>query len=163
MGLKCCSERDTELMVTKQYKNSSDCECENVLAWLTGRVEINWVFQPCTLHLYVFWVFPASHDEYTALESSQWNVSLVETWIPRPIELCDVSSGYVVACPLLFFPSARVNWCNCASVVIFSNSVVINSLSSFSVPFSVISLLRIARCKSLLSVGVVEQVVHQRH
>ena len=31
------------------------------------------------------------------------------TWIPRPIELCDVSSGYV-ACPLLlFFPSARVN------------------------------------------------------
>ena len=28
-----------------------------------------------------------------------------------------------------------MNWCSCASVVIFSNSVVINSLSSFSVPF----------------------------
>ena len=55
-----------------------------------------------------------------------------------------------------FFPSARVNWCSCASVVIFSNSVVINSLSSFSVPFSVISMLRSARCMSLLSVGVVE-------
>ena len=53
-------------------------------------------------------------------------------------------------------PSARVNWCSCASVVIFSNSVVINPLSSFSVPFSVISVLRSARCMSLLSVGVVE-------
>ena len=50
--------------------------------------------------------------------------------------------------------SARVNWCRCPSVVI--NSVVINSLSSFSVPFSVISMLRDARCMSLLSVGVVE-------
>ena len=49
-----------------------------------------------------------------------------------------------------------MNWYSCASVVIFSNSVVINSLSSFSVPFSVISLLRSARCMSLLSVGVVE-------
>ena len=57
---------------------------------------------------------------------------------------------------MLFFPSARVNLCSCASVVIFSNSVVINSLSSFSVPFSVISVLRSARCLSLLSVGVVE-------
>ena len=55
-----------------------------------------------------------------------------------------------------FFSSACVNWCSCASVVIFSNSVVINSLSSFSVPFSVISMLRSARCMSLLSVGVVE-------
>ena len=49
-----------------------------------------------------------------------------------------------------------MNWCSCASVEIFSNSVVINSLSSFSVPFSVMSMLRSARCMSLLSVGVVE-------
>ena len=56
----------------------------------------------------------------------------------------------------VFFFLARVNWCSCASVVIFSNSVVINSLSSFPVPFSVISMLRSARCMSLLSVGVVE-------
>ena len=79
---------------------------------------------------------------------------LVETWVLFPIELCDVTSGRVAG--LLFFSSARVNWCSCASVVIFSNSVVINSLSSFSVPFSVISMLRGARCMSLLSVGVVE-------
>ena len=58
--------------------------------------------------------------------------------------------------PVDVFPSARVNWCSCASFVIFSNSVVINSLSSFSVPFSVISMLRGARSMSLLSVGVVE-------
>ena len=80
---------------------------------------------------------------------------LVETWVLCPIELCDVSSGRVAGL-LLFFPSARVNWCSCASVVIFSNSVVINSLSGFSVPFSVISMLCGARCMSLLSVGVVE-------
>ena len=61
-------------------------------------------------------------------------------------------------CGLSFvvFPSARVNWCSCASVVIFSNSVVVISLSSLSVPFSVINMLRSARCMSLLSVGVVE-------
>ena len=45
----------------------------------------------------------------------------------------------------------------------FSNSVVINSLSSFSVPFSVISVLRSARCMRLLSVGVVEQVDPHGH
>ena len=33
----------------------------------------------------------------------------------------------------------------------------------FSLPFSVISVLRSARCMSLLSAGVVEQVVPQRH
>ena len=27
------------------------------------------------------------------------------TWIPRPVELCDASSGYV-ACPVLFFQHA---------------------------------------------------------
>ena len=80
---------------------------------------------------------------------------LVENCVLRPIELCEVSSGRVAGL-LLFFPSARVNWCSCESVVIFSNSVVINSLSSFSVPFSLISMLRGARCMNLLSVGVVE-------
>ena len=54
------------------------------------------------------------------------------------------------------FSSARLYWCSCASVVIFSSSVVVNSLSGFSVPFSVISMLHSARCMSLLSVGVVE-------
>ena len=49
-----------------------------------------------------------------------------------------------------------MNWCGSASVVIFSNSVAINLLSSFSVAFSVISVLRSARCMSLLSVAVVE-------
>ena len=64
---------------------------------------------------------------------------------------------------LLFFFSTLAYWCSCASVVIFSNSVVVNSLSSFSVPFSVISMLHSARCMSLLSVGVVEQVDHLGH
>ena len=57
---------------------------------------------------------------------------------------------------LLFFSSARLYCCSCASVVIFSSSVVVNSLSGFPVPFSVISMLHSARCMSLLSVGVVE-------
>ena len=56
-----------------------------------------------------------------------------------------------------------MNWCSFASVEIFSNSVQISSLSSFSVPFSAISMLRSARCMSLLSVGVVEQVDHLIH
>ena len=59
--------------------------------------------------------------------------------------------------------SARVNRCSCASVVIFSNSVVIKFIVQFSVPFSVISVVRSARCMSLISVGVIEQVAHQRH
>ena len=58
---------------------------------------------------------------------------------------------WYVASPLLFF--LQHAW-------IFSNSVVINLLSSFSVPFSVISVLRSARRMSLLSVGVVEKVEH---
>ena len=36
MGLRCCSERDKELMVTTHYKNGSDCECKSVFAWLRG-------------------------------------------------------------------------------------------------------------------------------
>ena len=44
------------------------------------------------------------------------------TWIQWSIELCDVSSRYVVTCPLFLFPSVRVNWCSYVSVVIFSNS-----------------------------------------
>ena len=109
-------------------------------------------------------VFPASYDEYTALvkkgnvasehvRSSQWNVSLVKPGYRDLLSyvtvfwLCGLSSVIL---------SARVNWCSCASVVIFSNSVVINSLSSFLFSFSVISVLRSARCMSLLSEGVVE-------
>ena len=52
MGLRCCSERDKELVVTRQYKPSPikrgmmgcrmSIECESVLAWLRVRVEINW-------------------------------------------------------------------------------------------------------------------------
>ena len=48
-----------------------------------------------------------------------------------------------MTCPY-FFPSVRVIWCSYVSVVIFSNSFVINSLSGFSVPFSVISV--VAQC-----------------
>ena len=62
-----------------------------------------------------------------------------------------------------FLLSARVNWCSCASVVIFSNSGEISLLFQFSLPFSVFSVLRSARCMRLLSVGVFEQYVHQRH
>ena len=36
-------------------QTGSDCECESVLAWLRGRVKINWVFQPCTSRLYLVW------------------------------------------------------------------------------------------------------------
>ena len=108
----------------------------------------------------------ASYDEYTALVKSG-NVTSKHVWkavkgayywwkpgyrdlLSNVTFLLDM--GPVLCC----FPSARVNWCSCARVVIFSNSVVINSLSSFSVPFSVTSVLRSARCMSLLSVGVVE-------
>ena len=82
----------------------------------------------------VFWWKPGYHDPLSYV------TFLLDVWL-------------VFCC---FFPSARVNWCSCASVVIFSNSVVINPLSSFFVPFSVISMLRSARCMSLLSLGVVE-------
>ena len=64
-----------------------------------------------------------------------------------PIELCDVSSVDLSAC---------VNWCSCASVVIFSNSGETSSLSQFSLQFSVLGVLRSARCMSLLPAGVVE-------
>ena len=78
-------------------------------------------------------------------------------WKPRYRDLLSYVTFLLDMWPVFCcFPSARVNWCSCASVVIFSNSVVINSLSSFSVPFSVISMLRSARCMSLLSVGVAE-------
>ena len=122
--------QDKELMATRQYK---PVPVENSKVYWHG-------WGACWIQLYIpamhvtfllGLIVPASYDEYTALvksdnvvkqtrlESSQGCVLLVETWIPWPIELCDVSSGYV-ACPLLFFPSARVNWCSCASVVIFS-------------------------------------------
>ena len=92
-----------------------------------------------------------------------WIRILVETWVLFPFELCDVSFGRVTGILLLFFPSARMNWFSCASVVIFLNSAAINSLSSFSVPFSFISMLHNARCMSLLSVGVVEYLDHLGH
>ena len=40
---------------------------------------------------------------------------------------------------------------------------MINLLSGFFVPFSVISVLRSARCMSLSSVGVIEYVDHHAH
>ena len=43
---------------------------------------------------------------------------LVETLVPCPVELCEVSSGYVAGL-LLFSFQARANWCSCASVVTF--------------------------------------------
>ena len=45
MSLRSCSERDKELMATKQYKP--------VLAWLRVRVEFNCVFQPFTARFYL--------------------------------------------------------------------------------------------------------------
>ena len=109
----------------------------------------------------------ASYDEYTALVKSG-NDASKHVWKAVKGVYCWWKPGYrdllsyvtflldmwTVFC--WFFFSARENWCSCASVVIFTNSVVINSLSSFSVPFSVTSVLRSARCMSLLSVRVVE-------
>ena len=112
-------------------------------------------------------IVPPSYDEYTALVKSGnvarkhvWRAvsRTYRWWKPGYRDLLSyvtfLLAMWLVFC--YFFPSARVNWCSCASVVIFSNSVVVNSLSSFSDPFSVISVLRRARCMSLLSVGVVE-------
>ena len=100
-------------------------------------------------------IVPASHDEYTALVKSG-DVASKHVWKQSRVRIVGGNLDTVTCLLLLFFCSARVNWCSCASIVIFSNSVVINSLSSFSVPFSVTSMLPSARCMSLLSVGVVE-------
>ena len=40
------SKRSTESKIEKTPQQY-DCECSSVLAWLRGRVKINWVFQPC--------------------------------------------------------------------------------------------------------------------
>ena len=112
-------------------------------------------------------IVPASYDEYRALvkignaaSKHVWKAVCGANcwWKPGYRDLLSFVTFLLVCGGLSFvvFPSARVNWCSNASVVIFSNSVVINSFSSFSVPFSVISVLRSARCMSLLSVGVVE-------
>ena len=76
-----------------------------------------------------------SYDEYTALvkscegqESWQWSVSLVK---PGYRDLLSYVTPFLDSDLSSVVPSARVNWCCCASVVIFSNSDVINSLSSF--------------------------------
>ena len=135
---------------------------------LTKSVEFNCVFPAMHVRSLLGLIVPASYDEYTTLVRSG-NVAskhVLKTvkgaycwWKPGYRDLLSyvtflLDMGPVLCC--CFFPSARVNWCCCANVVIFSNSVVINSLSSFSVPFAVISVLRSARCMSLLSVGVVE-------
>ena len=36
MGLRCCSERDKELILKKTVQTGSHLECESVLAWLRG-------------------------------------------------------------------------------------------------------------------------------
>ena len=115
-------------------------------------------------HVSTWLIVAASNDEYAALVKSG-NVASKHIWKAVNGAYCWWKPGYcdllsdvmVMWWPVLCcFPSARVNWCSCASVVIFSNNVVINSWSGSSVPFSVISVLRSARCMSLLSVGVVE-------
>ena len=74
---------------------------------------------------------PASYDEYTAsvkignvasehVRSSQWNVPLVKPGYRDLLGyvtfllICDLSSVVL---------SARVNWCSCASVVIFRTAL----------------------------------------
>ena len=111
-------------------------------------------------------IVPASYDEYTALVKNG-NVASKHVWKAVKGAYCWWKPGYrdllsyvtflMDMWPVLCCSSFGTrDWCSCASVVIFSNSVVINSLSSFSVPFSVISVLCSARCMSLLPVGVVE-------
>ena len=102
-------------------------------------------------------IVPASYDEYTALvkndnckqtrgKQSRVRIAGYRDLLSYVTFLLDM---WPVLCCFFF---GTMKWCSCASVVIFLNSVVINSLSSFSVPFSVISMLRSARCMSLLSV-----------
>ena len=66
-------------------------------------------------HVSTWLIFPASYDEYTALVKSGnaankhvWKAVIGaycwwKTWISLLIELCDVSSGYVVVCVLCCF------------------------------------------------------------
>ena len=138
---------------TSLANTSTDGECDRnvrfeIVVWSGTNVQELWCEAWTNVQLFC----SRSRQALARVWKELWVRILVETWVLWPIELCDVSSGRVAG---IFF-SARVNWCSCASVVIFSNSVVINSLSSFSVPFSVISMLQSARCMSLLSVGVVE-------
>ena len=100
-------------------------------------------------------IVPASYDEYTVLVKSGNIVSkrvgkavndTYYSWEPGYSDLLSYVTFLLVMWWLVlnFFPSVRVNWCSYVDVVIFSNSFVINSLSGFSVPFSVISALRSA-------------------
>ena len=94
MGLRCCSERDKELMVTTQYKTVPIVNAKSVFAWLRGRVEINWVFQPCTSRSIWFGKFflrrTMSTQHWSRLVMSQVNTSGEQTvacisggtWIP---------------------------------------------------------------------------------
>ena len=74
-------------------QTGSHCECESVFAWLRERVEINWVFQPCTSRLYLVWLFlrrTMRTEPWSRVVTLQVNTSgeqLVEcisgeTWIP---------------------------------------------------------------------------------
>ena len=101
---------------------------------------------------YVFWWKPGYRDllSYVTFSSGRVIGKRV-TDIQSLLVHDDAMSNFFVV-----FSAARLYWCSCASVVIFSSSVVVNSLSGFSVPFSVICMLHSARCMSLLSVGVVE-------
>ena len=92
------------------------------------------------VHVYTWFGFPASHDEYTALVKVGTVASghvrravsgMYLWWKPGYRDLLSCVT-FLLLCGLSFAVlSARVDWCSCASVVIFSNSVVFNSLSSF--------------------------------
>ena len=125
------------------------------------------VYSSHARHVSTWLIVPASYDEYTALVKSG-NVASKHVWKAVKGTYCWWKPGYrdllssvtfllVMWCTVLCcYSFSTRELCSCASVVIFSNSVVNTSLSSFFVPFSVISVLRSARCMSLLSVGVVE-------
>ena len=65
-------------------------------------------------------IVPASYEEYTALVKSG-NVASKGAYCWWKPGYRDLLSYVTWICGLSFvvFPSARVNWCSCASVVIF--------------------------------------------
>ena len=111
------------------------------------------VYSSHACHVSTWLIVPASYDEYTALVKSG-NVASKRVWKAVKGAYCWWKPRYRDHLSYVTFLLVRA--CPLASVVIFWNNVVINSLSRFSVPFSVISVLRSARCMSLLPVGVVE-------
>ena len=128
-----------------------------------GRVEINWVFQPCTSRLFGL-VFLASYDEHTALvkignvasehvRSSQWNVSLVE---PGYRDLLSYVTFLLVMWPVLCCSFSTRELVQLRKRRDIFEQCCDQFVVQFSLPFSVIRRLCSARCISLLSVGVVE-------